>query len=495
MSASLLLGVDVGSSGVKSILLDVERGIIANFNSPVNQFSDHPGWSEADTDEWWNGFTSAIPQLLKDSGASSTDIKAVSFAGMVPALVPIDHEGNPVRRAMLQNDARATVEIEEIKSKLTGLDLLATTGSVISQQWIAPTISWLAKNESNNLNRTKAIVGSYDWMAHRLGADLHVELNWAIESGLFKLDGSIFDEVIRSVTLNWPEIPKIKRSGERVGEVSAKAAGETGLVAGTSIIVGGADHVLSAYGAGLSKQGDGLIKLGGAGDILAVSDKLVIDSRLYLDAHPVPNKWLPNGCMATSGSILRWEQSLFGGESLENLDLEASNENAGNLLLLPYFLGEKTPLHDPNLRGAILGFHLGTSRGDIHRAALEAIAYGFRHHFEIFAELGLAITNPKVTNGGSKSRLWREILANVINSEITSIINHPGASFGAAICAGIGTGLIQDWSYVNGALESGEKIAPNAKNREIYDERYAEFIETTRNLTGTLHNIARSQNG
>ena len=125
----------------------------------------------------------------------------------------------------------------------------------------------------------------------------------------------------------------------------------------------------------------------------------------------------------------------------------------------------------------------------------EAIAYGFRHHFEIFAELGLAISNPKVTNGGSKSRLWREILANVINSEITSIINHPGASFGAAVCAGIGTGLINNWSFVNGALESGEKIEPNATTRKIYDERYSEFIETTKTLTGTLHNIARSQNG
>jgi xylulokinase len=264
-------------------------------------------------------------------------------------------------------------------------------------------------------------------------------------------------------------------------------------MAGTPIYVGGADHVLSAYGAGLVSNGDCLVKLGGAGDILAVSDEFFIDKRLYLDAHPIAGKWLPNGCMATSGSLLRWEQNLLGGIDLATLDAEANNSTPGALLTLPYFLGEKSPLHDPDLRGVIAGLHLGTTRGDLHRSFLEAIAYGFKQHFEVFTERKLAINNPRVTNGGSRSRLWREILADILGRSLTSIINHPGASFGAAIAAGMGSGAITDWSYVEGALEQGEIIDPNPANKDRYLERYSAYLELQMETTKISHKLARTK--
>ena len=257
-------------------------------------------------------------------------------------------------------------------------------------------------------------------------------------------------------------------------------------------MVGGADHVLSAFGAGLVKTGDALIKLGGAGDILAVSKQVFLDWRLYLDAHPIPGLWLPNGCMATSGSVLRWEQALFGGASLSDLDEEARNSTPGALVSLPYFLGEKTPLHDPDLRGVIAGLHLGSTRGDLHRSFLEGIAYGFKAHVDVFAEGGLILGDVRVTNGGSRSRLWREILADVLHRDLISIINHPGASYGAAVIAGIGTGLIHDWSYVAGALEKGEVISPNPENVAVYEERYQQFMQLSENTATISHSLARS---
>lgn len=489
---TLLVGVDVGSSGVKTILLDAERGIIAKHVEEVNQFSDHPGWSEADTTQWWDGFKRGLNKLINQTNKSTDQIAGIAFSGMVPALVCLDANGSPFRRAILQNDARAVDQIEKLRNKLSDVDILKLTGSVISQQWIAPTIEWLSENEKN-FSSIKTIVGSYDWMAFRLGAELHVEQNWAIESGLFKLSGEIFEEVIAGVGIKWPEIPPIKKPGEFVGEVSNLAASETGLKAGTAIYVGGADHVLSAYGAGLAEEGDALVKLGGAGDILAVSKKPLIDSRLYLDAHPAPGRWLPNGCMATSGSILRWEQKIFGENSLEELDALAENETPGTLLTLPYFLGEKTPLHDPNLRGSIVGLHLGTSRGEIHRSVLESIAFGFRHHFEVFNSLGLKIKNPRVTNGGSRSRLWRQILADVLKIELQSIIDHPGAAYGAAVCAGIGSGIISNWEYVQNSLRIEETINPNKKNIDLYDERYLEFLKLTSDLTELSHKLSKGQ--
>jgi xylulokinase len=491
-NSSLILGVDIGSSGLKAILLDVEKGICATVSESLALYNENTGWAEADTNEWWQSLCIAIPKLIAQAKCKNTDISAIAISGMVPAVVISDESGRALRRAILQNDARASGEILELANKLEGVDLLSLTGSMLTQQSVAPTALWLSRNESEIWKQTKFISGSYDWMAMRLGAKPHVERNWAIESGLYGWDKQPIAGVIKATNISWPDLLAPQDPGSKVGEVSKEAAIETGLQAGMAIYVGGADHVLSAYGAGLNSHGDCLVKLGGAGDILAVSDEFFIDSRLYLDAHPIPGKWLPNGCMATSGSLLRWEQKLLNDADLVTLDSEAQKSEAGALLVLPYFLGEKSPLHDPNLRGVISGLHLGTTRGDIHRSFLEAIAYGFKQHFQIFAERGLIVKNPKVTNGGSKSRLWREILADVLDKNLTSIINHPGASFGAAVVAGIGSGAISDWAYVDGALEKGEVIEPNKGNKARYQERYEMYLELQASTRDISHKLART---
>jgi len=219
---------------------------------------------------------------------------------------------------------------------------------------------------------------------------------------------------------------------------------------------------------------------------------MLLDPRLYLDYYPIPGTWLPNGCMATSGSLLRWEQELFGGVPFDALEQEASRSSPGALLALPYFLGEKSPLHDPELRGGLFGMHLATTRGDIHRAFLEAIAYGFKRHVQIFAEDGLHIGKVFVTNGGSRSQLWREIVADVLDRSLISIVDHPGASFGAAVAAGVGVGLIDDWSFVTGALREGETIDPTPEHVTLYQERYAQFLALGDATTSISHQLARS---
>jgi xylulokinase len=456
----------------------------------VDLFSDAPGWAEADPQQWWDGVCSTVKELR---GIAPGPIAAIAVSGMVPAVVVCDEYGNPLRRAMLQNDARATQEIVELRSALNDVDLVAVTGSVLSQQSVAPSLLWLSRHEPTVWARVHSVQGSYDWVARRLGAQPHVEQNWALESGLFRIDLTAFERVQRATGLQWPALLPVSRPGTIVGAVSEQAAIETGLERGCVIVVGGADHVLSAFGAGLVNHGDALVKLGGAGDILAVSDQLFLDERLYLDAHPLADKWLPNGCMATSGSLLRWEQALLGDVSLEALDAEAARSEPGALLALPFFLGEKTPLHDPDLRGVIAGLHLGTTRGDIHRSFLEAIAYGFRTHVEIFAERGLVLGTVRITNGGSKSRLWREILASVLNRELHSIVNHPGASFGAAVLAGLGIGAIDNPNYVTTALEAGEVIGPVERDAMRYAERYQSFLALTSATTAISHQLARSR--
>ncbi len=489
--AHLLLGVDIGSSGVKAVLLDPKRGITASARRDVSIFTDHPGWAEADTAEWWAALAALVPELLERAHAASSDIGAVAVSGMLPAVIFVDGDGRALRRAILQSDARATEEIEELARQLADLDLLALTGSVLSQQSVAPTVLWLARHEPDVWAKTRSVQGSYDWLARALGAVAHVEQNWAIESGLYRLDLEPIAAVTDATGLHWPVLFDVRVPGDVVGEVTKVAAAATGLRAGTPIVVGGADHVLSAYGAGLVEGGDCLIKLGGSTDVLVVSDDLFLDARLYLDAHPIAGKWLPNGCTATGGSLLRWEQALFGAVAMATLDDEAQASAPGALLALPYFLGEKTPLHDPDLRGVLLGLNLTTTRGDIHRALLEAIAYGVRAHFDVFADRGLEVRRVWVTNGGSKSRLWRQIIADVLDRDLLSIIDHPGASFGAAVLAGIGTGLIDEWRFVEGALGLGETISPNPERRALYDERYRQYHELGAATRGLSHEVAR----
>lgn len=484
----MLLGIDIGSSAVKAALVDPDTGAIRSAQAEVELYSERPGWAEADPDAWWAATCTVVGTLVGDSDGN---VAAVACSGMVPAVLALDRGGRPLRRAILQNDARATVELNELTELLSDLDLLGLTGSALTQQSVAPTLRWLRRHEPDVFAATESVTGSYDWLAQRLGASAHVERNWAIESGLFALDGEPLIEVLSRAEIDTALLATMRAPGAVVGEVDRAAAAQTGLAPGTPIVVGGADHVSSAYGAGVLRAGDWLVKLGGAGDILAVTADPLVDERLYLDAHPAGG-WLPNGCMATSGSLVRWLARIAGGVGLEQLDAEAAaiGAGAGGLVCLPYLLGEKSPLHDPAQRGAFVGLHLGHERGHLHRAALEAVAYGFRHHVEVFDEMGVVLGDARVTNGGSRSPLWKQILADVLGVPLRPVLDHPGASFGAALAAGVGAGSQEAWAVAQRLAKLGDPIEPRAEYRERYDELYAIYRELEPTLRPISHRLA-----
>ncbi|MQA78138.1 MAG: carbohydrate kinase [Streptosporangiales bacterium] len=484
----LLLGVDLGTTSTKLVVVEPGRGVLAADSLPVELHSPRAGWAEADTREWWSNVCALVPRVAKQAGIPASDIGAVAASGMVPAVVPVDAEGRALRRAILQNDARAVDEIDQLAARLADTDLLALTGSALTQQSVAPTLVWLATHEPDIWRRTTAVLGSYDWLARALGADVHVESNWALESGLYTLEGELAGVVVDAALVSAEKLPSPARPGSVVGAVGAAAAEATGLAAGTPIVVGGADHVLSAYAAGLTDPGDWLVKLGGAGDILAVTVDRLLDPRLYLDEHPVPGRWLPNGCMATSGSMLRWVQRLVGDVSLELLDKEAEKRAAASLVCQPYFLGEKSPLHDPDLRGSFVGLHLGHDRADVYRSCLEAIAYGFRQHTEIFAERGVRLGLGRVTNGGSRSMLWKRILADVLGRPLYPVTDHPGAALGAAAAAGVGTGVFSDWAEGAGVVRLGSPVEPTGET--AYEEGYQMYLDLQDRLRDTSHRLA-----
>lgn len=488
----LFLGIDLGTTATKVTLFDPDRGTVACGSEPSPHYSTNPAWSEADTASWWRNVCELVPSVAEAAGVEASAITGVAASGMVPAVVLLDREGNVLRRAILQNDARAVTEIAELAQALDheGYDVLHQTGSDLTQQSVAPTWQWLTRHEPEIATRTAAIVGSYDWLAVALGADNHVEANWALESGLYDISGRPADPVLSAAGVPGSLCPPVVQPGQVIGSLSRAASRATSLREGLPIYAGGADHVLAAYAAGLSSPGDWLVKLGGAGDILVVADAPAIDRRWYLDAHPAPGLWLPNGCMATSGSLLRWLQALVGGASLEELDREADAAQPASLICLPYFLGEKSPLHDPDLRGALIGLHLGSTRGDMFRALMEATAFGFRDHIDAFNEAGVRLGEGRVSNGGSGSPVWKQIVADVLGTELASIADHGGASLGAALVAAVGSGALPDWTAAAKYVALGHVVSPRSELADRYTEAYGMYLELQRVLTPFSHRLA-----
>lgn len=484
------IGIDIGTTGTKSILFEVGRGVVATANAETTLHSPQAGWAEADPAQWLSNVYSSVRELMETSGCDPRRVLGISTTGMVPAVVLIDETGSPLYRAVLQNDARAIVEIAAVAAELGSQDIVEETGSPLSQQSLAPTLRWFQKHEPDIWSRTKRILGSYDWVLMALGAEAHLERNWALESGLFHIDGRIHEDVLAAARIQPSLLPTVVSAGEVVGALSAKSAEAMGLLPGTPLVVGGADHVLSAYSAGVSREGDWLVKLGGAGDILVAATKPLVDKRLYLDAHPIEGTWLPNGCMATSGSLLRWFQELTQIDDLARMDDEAEACLPAEILCLPYFLGEKSPLHDPDLRGMFFGMHLGTTRAEMYRSVLEAIAFGFRHHVEVLKERGIRFDRAMVTNGGSKSTLWKQIHADVLGVELHPVIDHPGASLGAAVIAGVGVGVVDSLASINEYLRLGDAIQPNLNKTAIYNVAYAQWRELATVTTPIAHQLS-----
>lgn len=486
----LAIGLDLGTTGTKCLLFSPDGGIVAQAHRNAALSSPRPSHAEADPAQWLRNCIEAIREVLERSGVRGSNVSAVTTSGMVPAVVTVNGDGHPVGPAILQNDARAAHEVADLSRRLEAVDLVSMTGSALTQQSVAPTLRWLAHHEPERWAETAVVMGSYDWLLTQLGARWHVEQNWAIESGLFDLSCRPLEVVATAAQYDLSLLPDVATPGTVVGQITPAMAEATGLTTRTQLVVGGADHVLSAVSAGVHGPGDWLIKLGGAGDVLVASDTRITDPRLYLDAHPQPGHWLPNGCMATSGSLIRWSQELVGGAPLPELDAEAALRPPADVLCLPYFLGEKSPLHDPLLRGSFAGLHLGHTRADIYRSVLEAIAFGFRHHVEVFREVGVPLGEARITNGGSRSTLWKRIHADVLGVPLFPVADHPGASLGAALIGSLATGGLTSWDDLHAFVRLEKPVVPDPQRVETYAAAYAMWRELGSVMTPISHRMA-----
>jgi xylulokinase len=491
---ALVLGLDIGTTSTIGILIRMPDHVVAIATRPVAFSSPRPGWAEENPRQWWSNVCEITRELLASDGASADDVRAVGVSGMLPAVVLIDEAGEILRPSIQQSDGRCGAQVEALRREIDEREFITRAGNGVNQQLVIAKLRWVEENEPEVFARIATVFGSYDYVNWRLTGERAVEQNWALEAGFVDLiRHAVADDLVALAHVPRRAIPRMTASQEVLGRISAAAAAETGLRAGIPVVGGGADHIASALAAGTVRPGDALLKFGGAVDVLVVSETAKPDPRMYLDYHLVPGLFVPNGCMASGGTALNWFAANFAGGELaaaregkmsihQRLDIlaETTPPGAGGVKILPYFLGEKTPIHDPNARGLVTGLSLAHGLGHVWRALLESFAYAIKHHVEVFTDMGHRPVNFLASDGGSASRVWMQIVADVLQSPVQRLTGHPGSCLGAAWTAAVGAGLTNDWSGVSRFVGWGDRILPDAAKAPIYAEGYRAFHELYR---------------
>ena len=485
---SYVLGLDIGTTSTIGIAIRPEGEVAGLAKRPVDLCSERIGWAEENPQQWWSNVREIIAELLAN-GIGPSEIQAIGVTGMLPAIILLDEAGCLLRPSIQQSDARCGSEVEDLKREVDPAGFVIRAGNGLNQQLVAPKLRWIEKHEPDVFRRIAAVFGSYDYINWQLTGERAVEKNWALEGGFVDVaSGAIADDLVALAHIPRSALPRKSESHEILGHVSAKAAAETGLLEGTPVVGGAADLIASALGAGVTRKGDVLLKFGGSVDILIATDQPVADPRMYLDYHLVPGLYMPNGCMATGGTGLNWFVNTFAtgeragaqaaGISVHALlDRKAAAVPAGadGLTVLPYFLGEKTPIHDPFARALFSGLTLSHTIGHLWRAMLEGYAYALAHHIEVFHDLGYSTTRYFASDGGSNSKVWMQIVADVLHEPIQLLRGHPGSCLGAAWTAAMGAGLADDWCGISKFIEKDTLIQPNFANTELYANGYHVF--------------------
>jgi xylulokinase len=485
---SYVLGLDIGTTSTIGLLIRPEGEVTGLAKRPVDLYSEKIGWAEEDPEQWWSNVREIITELLA-KGIDPAEIQAIGVTGMLPAVILLDEAGRLLRPSIQQSDARCGSEVEDLKREIDAAAFVARAGNGLNQQLVAPKLRWIEKHEPALFRRIATVFGSYDYINWRLTGERAVEKNWALEGGFVDVaSGAIADDLVALAHIPRSALPRKSESHEILGHISAEAAAETGLIQGTRVVGGAADLIASALGAGITRKGDVLLKFGGSVDILIATDQPVADSRMYLDYHLVPGLYMPNGCMATGGTALNWFVNTFAtgeragaqaaGISVHQwLDRKAAAVPAGadGLSVLPYFLGEKTPIHDPFARALFSGLTLSHTLGHLWRALLEGYAYALAHHIEVFHDMGHATTRYFASDGGSNSKVWMQIVADILQEPVQLLRGHPGSCLGAAWTAAMGAGLACDWCGISKFIEKDTLVEPNLANGELYANGYRVF--------------------
>ena len=491
-----VVGIDVSTTATKAVVLDEAGVVVAHRAVEYGYDTPRPQWSEQDSQLWWDAAVQVLRHVLADAGLKADEVDAVGLAGQMHGLVALDRADVALRPAILWNDQRTQEECDLIRAAVGRDRLIELTGNDALPGFTAPKLLWVRRHEPEVWARIAHVLLPKDVVRLRLSGDHAIDR--ADASGTLLIDLVARDwskEVLADLDLDPAWLPSTHEGPDVTGVVSARAATETGLRAGTPIVAGGGDQAAAAVGVGSVEPGVVSVSLGTSGVVFATTEGPVVEAggRLHSFCHAVPGRWHVMGVMLSAAGSLRWfRDALAPDMSFEALVAEAESAPPGSdgLLFLPYLTGERTPHADPLARGAFVGLTVHHERAHLVRAVLEGVAFGLRDALELMRAAGLAAPDQvRVTGGGSRSPLWRQILADVLDAPVATTSTAEGAAQGAAMLAAVGSGWFDDVpSACRAFVELGDALVPSsavatyAGAYERYGELYPALAPTMQRL-------------
>ena len=492
------LGIDIGTFESKGVLVDAEGRIVASAAKPHKLLVPQPNWAEHRAKEdWWDDFCHLSNRLIAESGVTPADIRAVACSAIGPCMLPVDADGVPLMHAVLYGvDARAAKEVTELTERIGEDVLVARCGNALTSQSVGPKILWLRRNRPEIFSRTAKILTSTTYLVHRLTSRYVIDHYSAANfSPLYLADEQAWSTELADDIVDLEKLPELRWTTDIAGHVTPEAAAETGLAIGTPVTPGTIDAGAEALSVGVLDAGDMLLMYGSTIFIIELTAERVRDARLWYAPWFFPGQHAAMSGLATSGTLSHWFREQFAREldpatavSVLAAEAELSPPGARGLIMLPYFSGERTPIHDPDAKGVIFGLNLTHTRGDICRAMFEGIASGTRHILETYAEAGHEPKAVLAAGGGTKNKVWAQATSDI--SGRTQIIRDKtiGASYGDAFLAALAMGDvrredIRSWNPV------ASEIAPRVENAAVYRRQYAIYrglYERTKGLMAEL---------
>jgi xylulokinase len=482
---SVFLGLDIGTSGVKALLVETSGAVVASAQTPLTLSTPHPGWAEQAPDAWWDATVASIRAVL--SQRPDARVESIGISGQMHSSVFLDREGQVIRPALLWCDGRTSAECTEITHRAGGEAALREwVRNPALEGFTLPKILWLRNHEPEAYARLATVLLAKDYIRYRLTGVLSTEPSDASGTLMFDPEGMRWSEpLLQAVEVSRALLPDVAPSQAVHGTVSAASAVVTGLAGGTPVVGGGADNACGAAGVGVITPGEAVASWGTSGTVLAPTSQPVVDPglRAHTFCHVAPDTWYLMGVVLSAGGAFTWyreqcARELSDADAYRQLDAEASTIRPGadGVIFLPYLQGERTPHRDASMRGAMLGLSLAHTRAHMTRAVLEGVCFALNDSLSILRELGLSPQSLLLTGGGARSALLRRLQSEIFGVGVTTVDREEGPAYGAALLAAVGVGAFPDLATAAARTLTRAAVShPDAPAVLAYREPYARF--------------------
>lgn len=501
-----LLGIDIGTSGTKTVLIDESGHVVASSTAEYPLFQLQNGWAEQDPKDWWHATVKTMINVITASKVNCKDVKGIGLSGQMHGLVMLDENHEVIRNSIIWCDVRSSKECEEITRLVGAQRLLEITANPALTGFTASKLLWVKNNELGNYKKCRHILLPKDYVRFMLTGEFATDVTDASGMQLLDIKNRCWSNVVlKALDIDKTKLAKLYESPEVTGTITRDVAKLTGLTEGTIVVAGAGDNAAAAVGTGVVSDGNAFTTIGTSGVVYAHTSKMLIDTtgKIHTFCSAVPNEWHVMGVTQAAGLSLKWFKDNFclmeiktaedmGVDPYYILDKQAENSPIGcnNLVYLPYLMGERTPHLDPHARGVFFGLSAIHKKRDMIRAIMEGVSYSLRDCVEVLNDMKITTKKMLVCGGGS-SEFWCQMIADVYNCSVNTSVSKEGPALGAAILAGVGAGIYDSVeSGCQKAISINTEHVPNSENAETYEQMYCIYKSLYPSLKNCYKNLS-----